>query len=219
VPGFPSAVVGLPEGASAPRPVVVVIHGLGSKPDTICRAWRAIVEAWGFVLCPRGERDSERSRPGDPRFTHPGGARLLGHIDAALRALGERYPAYVDADRPVLAGFSLGATEVALLAQNAAVRFPRLAVLEGGLDVWYGPTIDAFAAGGARVLFGCGSSWCTAPATSAAARIAGRSSVESRVAFAPVGHTAAPALQAAIREDLPWFLAGDERWRGAPVQD
>jgi dienelactone hydrolase len=219
VPGFPTAVLGLPEGASSPRPVVVVIHGLASRPDTNCRAWRAMVDAWGFVLCPRGERDAQRSSVGDPRFTHPGGEPLRKHIDAALAALAERYAPYVDTDRPVLAGFSLGATEAALIAQKAPGRFPRLALLEGGLDVWYGPTIDAFADEGLRVLFGCGSAWCTPSASSAAARIAGRSRVESRVAFSPVGHVAAPPLQEAIRGQLAWFLAGDDRWIGPQAED
>jgi hypothetical protein len=213
IPGHPDAVVGLPEGATAARPVVVVIHGLGGKPEPNCNAWRAIVRAWGFVLCPRGEYDAQRSTPGDRRYVHPGGAPLRAHIDAALAALAERYAGYVDVVQPALAGFSLGATEVALLGQKASATFPRLAILEGGLDVWYGPTIAAFAAeGGVRVLFGCGSTWCPPPANAAAARIAARPGVEARVASAPVGHTNAPPLQEAIRAELPWFFAGDERW-------
>jgi predicted esterase len=216
ISGYPSAVVGLPDNATSARPVVVVIHGLGGKPEPQCQAWRSIVRAWGFVLCPRGEYDPERSMPGDKRYVHPGGPRLRAHIDAALAALAQRYAGYVDAERPALAGFSLGATEVALLAQKASARFPRLAVLEGGLDVWYAPTIDAFAAdGGVRVLFGCGSAWCPRSAGAAAARIDQRPGVEAHVASAPVGHTNAPPLQEAIRAELRWFFAGDERWTAA----
>jgi predicted esterase len=174
------------------------------------------VRAWGFVVCPRGNPDPQRSFPGDPRYTHPGGARLLAHIEAGLAALAERYAGYVDTNRPLLAGFSLGATEVAMLGQKTSSRFPRLAILEGGLDVWYEPTIDAFVAeGGVRVLFGCGSYWCPPSATAAAARIAKRDGVEAHVAWAPVGHTYQPPLQEAIRAELPWFLAGDDRWTAA----
>jgi predicted esterase len=216
VPGFPDAVVGLPEGARSPRPVIVVIHGLGGRPDPNCKAWRAIVRGWGFVLCPRGEYDPQRSTPGDPRFTHRGGDRLLAHIDAALGALEERYAGYADVRAPVLAGFSLGASEVAALGQRGLSRFPRLAVLEGGLDGWYAPTVEAFAVdGGVRVLFGCGSPWCAPSATAAAIRIGRRAGVEARVASAPVGHANTPPLQEAIRAELPWFLAGDDRWAPA----
>jgi dienelactone hydrolase len=216
VPGHPDAVVGLPEGATSPRPVIVVIHGLGGRPDPNCKAWRAIVRGWGFVLCPRGEYDPQRSAPGDRRYTHPGGDRLLAHIDAALEALAERYAGYADVRAPVLAGFSLGASEVASLGQRGLPRFPRLAVLEGGLDGWYAPTVEAFASeGGVRVLFGCGSSWCPPSATAAAVRIAQRPGVEARVASAPVGHANTPPLQEAIRAELPWFLAGDDRWTPA----
>jgi hypothetical protein len=154
--------------------------------------------------------------PGDPRYTHPGGRRLLAHIDDALAALAERYAGYADVRAPLLAGFSLGAYEVAMLGQRGLPRFPRLAVLEGGVDGWSAPTVEAFAAeGGVRVLFGCGSSLCTVPATAAAGRIAQRDGVEARVASAPVGHANTPPLQEAIRAELPWFLAGDDRWTPA----
>jgi hypothetical protein len=216
VPGYPDAVLGLPEGATSSRPVIVVIHGLGGRPDPNCKAWRAIVRGWGFVLCPRGEYDPERSTPGDRRYTHPGGRRLRAHIDAALQALADRYAVYADVRAPVLAGFSLGAYEIAMLGQRGLPRFPRLAVLEGGFDGWSAPTVEAFAAeGGSRVLFGCGTSWCAAPASAAAARIGQRRGVEARVASAPVGHVNTPPLQEALRAQLPWFLAGDERWAPA----
>jgi hypothetical protein len=216
VPGYPDAVLGLPEGATSSRPVIVVIHGLGGRPDPNCKAWRAIVRGWGFVLCPRGEYDPARSTPGDRRYTHPGGRRLRAHIDAALEALAERYAVYADVRAPVLAGFSLGAYEVAMLGQRGLPRFPRLAVLEGGVDGWTAPTIEAFAAeGGVRVLFGCGSPWCGPVATTAAARIGQRTGVESRVVSAPVGHANTPPLQEAIRTELAWFFAGDERWAQA----
>jgi hypothetical protein len=216
VPGHPDAVVGLPNRATSPRPVIVVIHGLGGRPDPNCKAWRAIVRGWGFVLCPRGEYDPQRSTPGDRRYTPPGGDRLLARIDAALAALAERYAGYADVRAPVLAGFSRGAYEIAALGQRGLPRFSRLAVLEGGVDGWSASTIEAFAAqGGVRVLFGCGSPWCGPSATTAAALIGQRAGVESRVVSAPVGHANTPPLQEAIRTQLAWFFAGDERWAPA----
>ena len=215
VAGYPDAVVAPPFDTEdqAPRPVVVALHGLGDRPEPHCEAWRNITNAKAFVLCPRGTLDLPRSTAESLRYTHPGGEPLRAHVTAALASLAARYGAVADTTRPLLAGFSLGATEAALLAQGDAERFPRVAVLEGGLDVWIGPTIRAFAAaGGRRVLFGCGSPWCPPPAEAATQRI-DREGVEARVAFADVGHRPSPPLQEAVREQFQWFVAGDPRWQ------
>jgi predicted esterase len=223
VPGFPDAVVAAPWEATGTRPVVVVLHGLGDRPETHCEAWRTITRSGSFVVCPRGEVDAERSMPGRVRYTLPGGPVLRAHVDAALAALSARYGDRADTSRPLLVGFSLGATEAALLAQSDPEAFPRVAVVEGGLDVWVEPTIDPFVArGGRRVLFGCGSPWCSPPARAAAARIDG-ANAGSRVAFADVGHHDAPELQKALMAEWAWFVDGDARWSeiaaGAPGLD
>jgi hypothetical protein len=216
VPGFADAVVAPPWGAETPRPVLVVLHGLGDRPETHCEAFRNVIEATAFVLCLRGALDPERSEPGRTRYTLPGGEALRAHVNAALRALEARYGDRVDTDRPLLAGFSLGATEAALLAQWETTRFPRVAVLEGGLDVWDYGTVAAFMQhGGVRVLFGCGSPWCTPSARGAIGRIRandGRNTDAARLAFADVGHRDSPPLQAAVRTQLAWFVEGDPRW-------
>jgi predicted esterase len=217
VPGFPDAVVALPNGATTPRPVLVVIHGSGDRPDWNCDAWRHITSDRGFVLCPRGYYVPRESGPGDDRrYTHEGGAYLRRHIDAALAALASRFAGYVDLDRPVLAGFSLGATEVADVASGAPARFPRVAELEGSQSVWTEAKVRTFAAGGGqRVLFGCGSSWCLPRAKAQAARLQ-RGQVEARVVHASVGHSIDRPLQEAIMEEIGWFLAGDPRWQIPP---
>jgi predicted esterase len=208
VPGFSNAVVALPTDREPGRTVVVVVHGLGDWPERHCEAWRNVTCGRAFILCPRGAYAPERSRKDDVRYTHPGGVLLRRHIDAALAALATEYGDDVDIAHPVLAGFSLGATEVALVAQADPGRFSRVAVLEGGLDVWFGATIHAFASGGGqRVLFGCGSSWCTPPAKAAIGRIV-ESGVEANLAFAAVGHTIDAPLQDAIRGHIGWLLDG-----------
>ena len=220
VPGFPDAVVALPNGARTPRPVLVVLHGSGDRPDWNCDAWRHITSDRGFVLCPRGDYVPRESGPGDDRrYTHRGGAYLQRHFDAALSALAARFAGYVDVERPALAGFSLGAAEVLGLAARDPARFPRVAEIEGGQDAWTAASIRAFASGGGqRVLFGCGSSWCMPAAKSAAARLhAG--GVDARIVHASVGHTTDPPLQEALMVEIGWFLEGDARWgegRGAP---
>jgi poly(3-hydroxybutyrate) depolymerase len=216
VPGFPDAVVSIPNGATSRRPVLVVLHGSGDRPDWNCDAWRHITGAQGFVLCPRGQFAPGDSTKDDLRYTHRGGAYLRAHLDAAFDALAARFGPYVDVDRPGVTGFSLGATEIGQIALGDPGRFSRVAPLEGGWGVWTAATAQVFSAkGGRRVLFGCGSTWCTAPAKAAAARLE-RGGVEARVAYAPVGHTNDRPLQEALMRELGWFLEGDARWLVAP---
>ncbi len=217
ISGHPDAVVAEPWREAGRRPVAVVFHGLGDRPEPHCEAWRTITNADDFILCLRGDEDAERSSPGRRRFTLAGGEALASHVDAALAALAARYGDRVDPARPLLVGFSLGATEVALLAQRDPARFGRVALVEGGLDVWIDATVAPFAAGGARrVLFACGSPWCTPPARADVKRIEARG-VEARVAFADVGHREAPELERALMAEFEWFTEGDERW-APPVE-
>lgn len=213
VTGFPEAVLSVPNGATSPRPLLVVLHGTSDRPDWNCDAWRHITGAQGFVLCPRGDYDPRESTPDDRRFTLRGGAHLRAYVEAAIAALKARFEGYVDVERPVVTGFSLGATEIAQLALTDPARFPRVALLEGGHGVWTAASVGVYGAGGgARVLFGCGSPWCLPPARAAARRL-GQGGVEARVVFAPVGHTNDRPLQVAIMNELSWFFDGDPRWR------
>jgi predicted esterase len=158
---------------------------------------------------PEEPRESTKD---DRRYTHRGGAYLRDHVEAAIGALRARFADYVDAERPLLAGFSLGAIEVAKLALDNPSRFPRVAVIEGGHGVWTGPAARAFAAhGGLRVLLGCGSAWCVPLARDPAVRLSA-SGVEAHRVYAHVGHTTDRPLQEAIMTELPWFLGGDPRW-------
>ena len=215
IPGFPEAVVSVPNGATSPRPVIVVLHGSGDRPDWNCDAWRHITGARGFVLSLRGQYVPAESTKDDRRYTHRGGAYLRAHVDAALETLAARFVGYVDIERPVVAGFSLGATEVAELAVGAPARFPRVALVEGGHGVWNDVTIRNFAGEDRRVLFGCGSSWC-APSAKAAALSVAKGGVQAQTVYANVGHTTDRPLQEAIMSELSWFLEGDLRWASAP---
>jgi len=215
VTGYPEPVVSVPNGATSRRPVILVAHGTSDRPDWNCDAWRHITSARGFVVCPRGEHAPQESTRDDERFTLRGGAYLLGYVDAALAALAVRFAGYVDVDRPVLAGFSLGATEMAQLAVRDPARFPRIAMLEGGQKVWTAAAIRQFEAGGGqRVLFGCGSPWCV-PETKAVLARFDKAGFEARMVSANVGHTNDRPLQEAVMAQLEWFLGGDARWRGA----
>jgi predicted esterase len=214
VDGFPDAVLAEPLDTAGPRPVVVVLHGLGDRPEPHCEAWRVITGARAFILCPRGAYDAARSRVGAPRYTHASDA-LRAHVDAALVSLANRYGSLADTTRPLLSGFSLGAWQAAVLAQQDGNRFSRVALVEGGLDLWLEQNIHAFVSqGGRRVLFGCGSWWCTPSAQAAATRM-DDAGLGVRLAEASVGHHDAPELVAAMKAHFLWFVDGDERWLGS----
>jgi len=53
VPGFASAVLVSPVGATTPRPLVVAVLGIGDTPESQCAVWRELVGQRAFVLCPR----------------------------------------------------------------------------------------------------------------------------------------------------------------------
>jgi predicted esterase len=214
VPGYPEAVVSVPNGATTRRPVLVVLHGIGDRPDWNCDAWRHIIGARGFVLCPRGQYEPESSTKDDRRFTLRG--KVRAHVEGALAALAQRFGPYVDIDRPLVAGFSLGATEIGRIALAVPARYPRVALVEGGDGVWSAARVASFSSrGGRRVLFGCGSPWCVPLAKQAAASLA-KGRIEARRVFAPVGHTTDRPLQEALRSELAWFVDGDPRWSDGP---
>jgi pimeloyl-ACP methyl ester carboxylesterase len=212
VANHPDAWMSLPTGATGKRPVVVVVHGAGDRPDWQCGGWRRATGEYPFVVCPRGAYAPGDSTKSDVRYTHRGGATLLAYIDASLAALQERYPDYVDTSSPVLAGFSLGASEILALAVQDPGRFPRIALVEGATDPWTDARIDAYVAGGGlRVLFGAGQRANEAAAKASAKRLIARG-LGARVVYAPVNHTFEPPLEDAIGGELAWWLAGDARW-------
>ncbi len=213
VSGHPDAWISLPTGATGKRPVVVVIHGAGDRPEWQCGGWRRATGEFAFIVCPRGTYAPGDSTKDDIRYTHQGGAALLAYVDASLAALQARYPAYADTSTPVLAGFSLGASEILALAVQDPPRFPRIALVEGATGAWTDARIDAYLAGGGlRVLYGAGQRANEAAAKAAAKRLIARG-LDARVVYAPVNHTFDPPLEDAIRGELAWWLAGDERWK------
>lgn len=213
VPGHPDAWMSLPTGATNKRPVVVVIHGAGDRPDWQCGGWRRATRELAFVVCPRGAYAPGDSTKDDQRYTHRGGSALLAYIDASLDALEVRYPDYADTRAPVLAGFSLGASEILALAVQAPARFPRIALVEGAMSGWTDARIDAYRdGGGQRVLYGAGQRVNEAAAKATAKRLIARG-LDARVVYAPVNHTFDPPLEDAIQGELDWFVEGEPRWK------
>ena len=210
--GHPDAWMSLPTGATSKRPVVVVIHGAGDRPDWQCGGWRRATGDFPFIVCPRGAHAPGDSTKDDVRYTHRGGAALLAYIDASLAALEAKYPAYADTSVPLLAGFSLGASEILALAVQAPARFPRIALVEGATAGWTDARIATYVAGGGqRVLYGAGQRVNETAARATARRLIAKG-LDTRVVYAPVDHTFDPPLEDAVHRELAWLVAGDARW-------
>jgi pimeloyl-ACP methyl ester carboxylesterase len=212
VAGHPDALVSLPTGATTRRPVLVVVHGSGDRPNWQCEGWRSATAAFPFIVCPTGAYDARWSTPGDTRYTHTGGALLLAYIDASLAALAARYPDQADTHAPLLAGFSLGASEILGLAVKDPPRFPRIALIEGAWDGWTDARMTAYAKGGGQhVLYGAGQRDVERRERATAKRLVD-AGLATRVVFAPVVHSFDQRLVDAIRAEVTWLVEGDARW-------
>src|SRR5205823_3218638 len=106
--------VSVPLGTREPRPIMIAIHGGSERPERACSAWRGVTEAYPFVVCPRGFGGKE-SRLGW-RTTADTTARIARAVLAVKKVFG----AWIQpTTTTVLAGFSMGGSQVALLARAA----------------------------------------------------------------------------------------------------
>jgi predicted esterase len=232
VPGFGAAVVSVPAGATRPMPVVVAVLGIGDTPEEQCAAWKDIVGARAFVLCPRGsvrmvpddEADAgDEARDDDEpveagRKMHAAGfwpvnvETLDREVGAGLAALRAKYGSYVG-DSVVYAGFSRGAFLGASLAAKRAAIFRRVVLIEGGQSPWQTESIDAFLKGGGkRVLFVCGQPSCVEE-SDAAARLLKARGVETRVVHgAGEGHGYKKQVKQQLLGAFDWLVDGDPAW-------
>jgi pimeloyl-ACP methyl ester carboxylesterase len=219
VAGHPDAWISLPTGATSKRPVVIVVHGAGDRPDWQCGGWRRATSGFPFVVCPRGAVSARDSTKDDVRYTLAGGDSLRKYIDGALEALAARYPEYADTTPPILlAGFSLGSYEIASMAMREPSRFPSIVLVEGLTSGFDDARARAFAAaGGKRVLFGCGQRGCDAAARAAAQRIEKADGLEAAAVYAAVDHTFAEPLEDAVGAKMAWLVKDDPRWRLEPA--
>jgi pimeloyl-ACP methyl ester carboxylesterase len=213
VHGFADAVVALPLGTRRKRPVIVATHGNYDRPDWQCDVWHKIVGPRAFVLCLRGTPRPDSPSPEDTRYWYLSNLALEHELDAAVVALQARFPDYVDRDRPLYTGFSLGAIMGVSIAERAPSRYPRLVLIEGGHEKWTPKSAAAYARGGGeRVLFVCAQTW-TANEAMVAARKLDRAGVATRVVHGPdVGHTYDGPTAEEIKRNLDWVLDGDPRW-------
>jgi predicted esterase len=218
VEGHLPAVVSVPNDATSPRPILVIAHGAGGRPEPHCDFWRGLLGERGFLLCPRGVRLDTFAEPANQGYFYPDHHALAREVTAALAALRARFGERLDERAPIYAGFSQGATMGALAFVGRAATFARLILIEGGVgesDEWTIHGARAFREGGAeRVLFACGRPSCFSAAQRSLTYL-GKAGLEGRVVHAVgAGHTYGGAVADRVIHALPWVLEGDLRWYG-----
>lgn len=126
VAGYRDSVV-IPPDLRIARPLVVVLHGMGDRPDSICSAFDVLIAGRAWILCPRGD-----AYPGRPdAWTFATDSNVVSReVHAAIASLERAYPNRVDATNAVMVGFSLGAMHAAFLAQREARSFSRTLVID-----------------------------------------------------------------------------------------
>lgn len=213
VPGFRDAVVGVPTGASPPRPVLVAVHGNYDRVEPFCETWSQISSQWAYVLCPRGQPRMDAAARADRWTFGWNGRDLEREIDAGLKALKQRYGDQVSDGPVVFAGFSLGAILGADIVLWKPKRYSRAVLVEGGTTNWSMATARTFARGGGqKMMFACGQEACVRDTRVGLywLEIAG---VDSRTAYAgTIGHTYDGIVAEELSRQWGWLTDGDARW-------
>jgi predicted esterase len=216
IPGHLAALVALPLGARSPRPVVVVTHGAGGRPEGLCRLWQTLVGSRAFVLCLRGISANRLEPPDRTGYYYPGHPALGVELGAALGALGARYGDHVDMRAPLYVGFSQGASMGALLLPSHPAGFARAVLIEGGYGLYQEWNVAAARAfhehGGERVVLACGRLRCLEQAQHTARQLE-HGGLRVRVLYARgVGHGYGGAMEQELRANLAWLVEGDPRF-------
>jgi pimeloyl-ACP methyl ester carboxylesterase len=208
VKGFEPAQLAVPLGATSARPIAVVVHGEGDRPEWQCGSFRGVLGGDVFVLCPAGMP-----------LANSGGLYGLGPFDdriaelrAALSALKARFAAHVAASPVLLIGYGEGAMLAAELARQEPSFFARVALVNGDPAGFSSSASKIFASrGGKRVLFYCLTDACRDGASQRALWLS-RSGVATKVSTGRVGPFLDLAFTDALRGDMPWLVEDDARF-------
>jgi hypothetical protein len=201
--------VSVPLGTREPRPMMIAIHGGSDRPERACSAWRGITEAYPFVVCPRGFGGNEAALGW--RTT----SDTTERIARALIATKKLFPSWIrETSSVVLAGFSMGGSQVALLARSNPVLYRRIAVGDSAHDPRPALTFSAawVKGGGERAVFLCTTSGCE-PSFRNAARNVATQKAPARLNIAPTQvHGLSERVVQSMRRDWPWLVEGAEGW-------
>ncbi len=201
-------VVSVPLGAHEPRPIMIALHGGSDHPEWACNAWRGITNAYPFLVCPHGVGTNEASLA----WSSSSDTKL--RVARAIAATRKTFGSWVLEGPIVIVGFSMGATQAALLAQSEPGRYRRIVLAESA----YAPeAATTFAApwaegGGQRAMFLCTTPGCEAPYRAAARNVA-RRGVHARLNIAgTTEHGMWDVVVQSMRRDWPWLVEGADGW-------
>ncbi len=210
IDGRKPAVLSLPIGATAKRPILVAVHGRDDYPQPLCEMWRGIVNDRAFVVCPTGI--PSQSLPG--AYTYASHDALADEIDDAVSALRAKYPEHADDGPLVYAGFSLGSYQGVSVVNKDPSKTPRVILIEGGHDRWSEDRIRSFAdGGGQRVLFVSGQEINEQRSQRVAKELETAGLGARAVSAEGAGHVYTGEVRDRIAEAFDWVVDGDERWK------
>src|SRR5439155_17908947 len=89
--------ISIPLGAREPRPILIALHGASDRPGWACGEWRAVTDAYPFVVCPRGDGP-------EANLYWPSPAKTRAAIDAMLEVTRSRFGDWLADGPTVLAG-------------------------------------------------------------------------------------------------------------------
>jgi predicted esterase len=209
VKGQDDAIVSFPSRAPLPLPVMIVTHGAGNTPDSMCEVFRAIVGDRIVLVCPAGPR----IRAGEEGRYYPDHHALEKIVIGAHTEVGHAFPRQVIEVPAVYAGYSQGATMGALMIPENATEYPLLLLVEGGVEGWTLARAKKYRdSGGRRVLFACGTPHCQKHAEKVADTMR-KAGLEAKVVTAPgEGHTCGGKVAEAVAASFDWLVQDDARF-------
>jgi predicted esterase len=188
---------------------MIVAHGAGNSAVEMCVMFRRIVGNGVALLCPAGPR----VRAGEEGRYFPDHHALEKIVVASVAALASACGGRVDPAGAVYSGYSQGATMGALMIPAHGGEFPRLALVEGGVEGWTLARARQYHdGGGRRVVYACGTPHCRthAEGVSGTMRKAG---LDVRVvADVHAGHTYGGTVASALQETFAWLVTDDPRF-------
>ncbi len=210
VKGFGPATLALPLGATAPRPIVVVLHGAVDRAEWQCGSFRGVLGGRVFILCPQGVQSTIAGAYGLGSFDDS-----VAELRAGLAALKARFGAHVAPSPVLLIGYGEGAAVAADLARQEPAFFARVALVNGDPLAFTSIATKIFAErGGKRVLFFCTNDTCDANGTEQAMLLK-RAGASAKSVKHSVGPYLDPRFTDALKLELPWLVEGDTRWVGS----
>jgi predicted esterase len=198
-----TAFVTPPIGTTAPRPMLVAVHGAGDRPEWSCGGWRLASLTNAFVVCPQGTPTTPRT------FAWASPKMLSERVEAAVAAARAKFADYLEPGPMIFAGFSQGATFAEPFLRKNAARFPIAILAEGGYGTARSPSFarEFRANGGRRVVLVCGTPSCFSSAVGSK-NVLERAGIEVMVVGdAKAGHNLNERMQQALQAAWPELSA------------